>query len=113
MTCTGSPIKPAPGDAQVGAQEKVIGKFNPYTLFLVKPIPLKGILILKSSRGSWPISKKEVEDETIEGASMRSYPFLIDQAGVGESLRAVDKDERLYNESWLQELLRRDITQSC
>jgi hypothetical protein len=30
---------------------------------------------------------------------MRSYPFLISQAGEGESLKAVDAQGKVYNES--------------
>ena len=37
---------------------------------------------------------------------MKSYPFLIDENASGESLRAIDNRERVYDETWLQELLR-------
>jgi hypothetical protein len=37
----------------------------------------------------------------------KSYPFLIDANASGESLKAIDNRERVYDESWLQELLRR------
>jgi hypothetical protein len=38
---------------------------------------------------------------------LKSYPFLIDASASGESLKAIDNRERVYDESWLQELLRR------
>jgi len=38
---------------------------------------------------------------------MKAYPFLIQQDTLGEPLHPLANRERIYDEAWLQELLRR------
>ena len=38
---------------------------------------------------------------------MKTYPFLINRDGSGERLQPVEKREPMYDEAWLQELLRK------
>lgn len=38
---------------------------------------------------------------------MKTYPFLINRDASGERLQPVEKRERMYDEAWLQELLRK------
>ncbi|SRR6266446_6705622 len=38
---------------------------------------------------------------------MKAHPFLIKEDTFGEKLNALDENERLHDESWLQEVLRK------
>ena len=38
---------------------------------------------------------------------MKAYPFLINKDSSGEGLQPVEDRERLYDEAWLQEILRK------
>lgn len=38
---------------------------------------------------------------------MRNSPFILDEGGIGRSLKSLEPDEKIFSESWLQEAIRK------